>query len=141
VMNDQEGSYDSSQWVRLRVRPTSALTVALELELSRRRTARQWVTNLDGDAGTEHVFGAVRRRTVGVGKRVNYTLTPALSLQLYARPFVASGDYDDFTALVAPLASHIDTQYGAFDYNGNPDFNVHSFRTDRKSTRLNSSHV
>ncbi len=129
VMDDQEGSWDSSQWVRLRVRPTPALTLALELEVSRRRTARQWVTNVSGDADTAHVFGAVRRRTVGVGTRVNYTLTPRLSLQLYARPFVASGDYDDFTTLMAPLATHIDDQYGTYDYNGNPDFNVHSFRT------------
>lgn len=129
VFTDREGSHDSSQWARATIRPGSALTIGLDLEFSNRRTARQWVTNQQVDDATQYVFGAVRRTTVGVGTRVNYTLTPTLSLQLYARPFVSSGDYDSFSELVSPRAASDSDRYTGIDYSGNPDFNVHAFRT------------
>lgn len=129
VYSDGHGSYDSSQWARATFRPTSALTVGLELETFRRRTARQWVANQTTDAGTQYVFGAIRRTSVGVGTRINYTMSPRLSLQIYARPFVSSGRYESFTELSDPRAAAFDDRYRAIAYGGNPDFNVHSFRT------------
>ena len=129
VFADGEGSHDSSQWVRTTIRAGSALTFGLELEISNRRTAQQWVNNLETDIGTQHVFGAIDQTTVGFGTRVNYTLTPRLSLQLYARPFVSAGAYESFQELVAPRAPEHADRYQATDYAGNPDFNVHSFRT------------
>jgi hypothetical protein len=129
VFSDGYGSHDSSQWARATLRPTSALTLGFELEVSNRRTAQQWVTNLQTAEGTQYVFGAVDRTTVALGTRVNYTMSPRLSLQIYARPFVSSGAYESFSALVDPRASSQLDRYQSVDYAGNPDFNVHSFRT------------
>jgi hypothetical protein len=129
VFSDGYGSHDSSQWARATLRPTSALTVGFELEVSNRRTAQQWVTNLQTTEGSRYVFGAVDRTTVALGTRVNYTMSPRLSLQVYARPFVSSGAYESFSELVDPRASSQLDRYRAVDYAGNPDFNVHSFRT------------
>ena len=61
-------------------------------------------------------------------------MTPNLSLQLYAQPFVSTGDYDRYKELTAtprsPIYSERYTPY-AYDHvaNGNPDFNAKSFRT------------
>jgi hypothetical protein len=129
VFADGEGSHDASQWVRTTVRAGSALTFGLELEVSNRRTAQQWVNNLQTEIGTQHVFGAIKQTTLAFGTRLNYTLTPRLSLQLYARPFVSAGAYESFQELVAPRAPDHAERYQATDYGGNPDFNVHSFRT------------
>jgi hypothetical protein len=129
VFSDGYGSHDSSQWARSTLRPTSALTVSFELEVSNRRTAQQWVTNRQTADGVQHVFGAIDRTTVGVGTRINYTMSPRLSVQIYARPFVSSGAYESFTELVNPRAASQLDRYQAIDYAGNPDFNVHSFRT------------
>lgn len=131
VYSDGYGTWDSSQWINTTIRPQTALSVTLQLQLSRQRTARQWVTNIihEDGAPTDYVFGSVKRRSASLGIRVSYTLSPTLSLQLYARPFVSSGDYDAFTRLVAPLASQFDERYSPFGYDGNPDFNVHSFRS------------
>lgn len=131
VFGDGHGSWDSSQWINTTIRPQTALSITLQLQLSRQRTARQWVENItdEGSSTTDHVFGSVRRRTAALGIRVNYTLSPTLSLQLFARPFVSSGDYDSFTRLDAPLAASFDDRFSPFAYDGNPDFNVHSFRS------------
>lgn len=129
VFSDGHGSHDSSQWARSTLRPTSALTVSFELEVSNRRTAQQWVTNRETAEGVQHVFGAIDRTTVGLGTRVNYTMSPRLSVQVYARPFVSSGAYESFSELIDPRAASQVDRYQAIDYAGNPDFNVHSFRT------------
>jgi hypothetical protein len=89
----------------------------------------QWVTNL-ADAGiTHYVFGRIDQTTVSLSARVNYTMTPTLSLQVYAQPFVSAGDYTGFKELVNGRSTDYDSRYGAYAYGGNPSFNVRSFRT------------
>ena len=56
-------------------------------------------------------------------------MTPNLSVQLYAQPFVSAGDYSRFKELVDGRARDFDTRFAEFDYTGNPDFNYRSFRT------------
>ena len=129
VFADGKGSHDSSQWARTTIRAGTALTLGFELEVSRRRTAQQWVSNVTTDSGVQHVFGAVDRTTVGLGTRLNYTMTPTLSLQIYARPFVSSGAYESFQELVDPRAAAFEDRYRSTSYAGSPDFNVHSFQT------------
>lgn len=43
--------------------------------------------------GQRYVFGEIDTRVVSLDTRVNWTFTPTLTLQLFAQPFVASGDY------------------------------------------------
>ena len=45
------------------------------------------------------MFGRIDQDTVGLTARLNYTVTPQLSIQLYAQPFVSAGDYSQFKAL------------------------------------------
>jgi hypothetical protein len=52
--------------------------------------------------GTRYVFGYVRTRTVSLDTRINWTFTPNLTLQLYAQPFIASGDYTSFREFARP---------------------------------------
>jgi hypothetical protein len=52
--------------------------------------------------GTRHVFGFVKTRTVSLDTRINWTFTPNLTLQLYAQPFVANGDYTSFREFAQP---------------------------------------
>ncbi len=52
--------------------------------------------------GSRYVFGAIRTRTVSLSTRLNWTFTPNLTLELFAQPFVASGDYSSFREFAAP---------------------------------------
>jgi hypothetical protein len=70
---------------------------------------------------------------VSLTGRINYTLTPALSIQLYAQPFVSAGDYSGFKQLANPRSTDYNARFSPYAYdiaaNGDPDFNVKSFRT------------
>ena len=107
-------------------RPSSFLKVTGGLHFSRNREESQWVEAQDDG---RFVFGRLHQKTVGLTGRLNYTVTPALSIQLYAEPFVSAGDYSNFKELVNGRSKSYEGRYQPYAYNGNPNFNYRSFRT------------
>ena len=124
---------DSHGWSvspNLTWRPKRALSVSGGVNLDKNLSQTQWVENLEDDPAAPHyVFGKIDQLTVSVSTRVNYTLTPTLSLQLYAQPFVSAGGYTNFKELIDGRAARDDDRYMPFAYGNNPDFNYRSFRT------------
>jgi hypothetical protein len=60
-------------------------------------------------------------------------MTPTLSLQLYAEPFVSAGDYTSFKEVVDGRSRDYASRYAPYAYStslyGDPNFNAKSFRT------------
>ena len=69
------------------------------------------------------------RRRVAFTTRFNYTMTPNLSLQVYAEPFVSAGEYSNYKELVDGRAEKYEDRYRPYAYAGSADFNIRSFRT------------
>ncbi|MBI2219605.1 MAG: carbohydrate binding family 9 domain-containing protein [Acidobacteria bacterium] len=108
-------------------RPASFLSVSASVGWSPSTNPVQWV---EQDADGQYVFGRLRQRTVSIATRVNYTITPTLSVQIYARPFVSAGEYTNFRRLADGRSKDFGTRYADYpEYDGNPDFNYRSFRT------------
>ena len=110
-------------------RPTSALSVSGGLRLSTSDNDAQWVTDEDVDGRTRYVFARIEQQTVALTLRGNYTMSPTLSLQLYAEPFVSAGAYTDYKELADGRSKDWQTRYAPYDYAGSADFNYRSFRT------------
>ena len=53
-------------------------------------------------SGNRYVFAFIKTYTVSFDTRINWTLKPDLTLQLFAQPFFASGDYTGFREFAAP---------------------------------------
>jgi hypothetical protein len=113
----------------LNLRPSSALSLSAGIRYEINDDDAQWVANDDTDAGTHYVFGRIEQKTVAMTLRVNYTMTPNLSLQTYAEPFVSAGDYTNFRELVNGRAAVYAARYAPYDYTGDADFNIRSLRT------------
>jgi hypothetical protein len=113
---------------RVQVRPGSAVSAEVGVSFSRNNDEGQWVEAVEGVDRTHYVFGAMRQRTSSMTLRLNYTLTPALSLQLYGQPFVSAGHFERYKELVDGRAPYA-TRFAPFDYAGDADFKVLSFRT------------
>jgi len=110
-------------------RPTSFLALSLGVGFEKMNEDTQWVENVAGPSATRYVFGRIEQTTVALPMRVNYTITPALSVQVYAEPFVSAGAYSGFKELARPRATPFASQFDAFAYAGSPDFNYQSFRS------------
>lgn len=109
-------------------RPTAFLAVTGGVHFERMNEDSQWVENVTAGNATHYVFGRIRQTTVGLTGRFNYTVTPNLTLQLYAQPFVSAGAYSNFKEVVRPRAARFADQFAPYAYSGEPDFNYRSFR-------------
>ena len=128
-LRDTHGSRNWSLSPGVSIRPSPGLEARLGIDASQNHVDAQWVENLESDSAKRQVFGRLDQTTIGISVRLNYTLTPRLSLQLYGQPFVSSGAYTDFRELVNGRAPRYEDRYAPFAYGGAPDFNYRSFRT------------
>lgn len=127
--NDFEGSRIIDLSPTVTIRPTTALSLDVGGRWSSNKDDAQWIEKLERDSRTYYVFGRLKQTTVAMTWRVNYTMTPNLSLQLYAEPFVSSGHYEHYKELVNGRAERYADRYATFAYGDNADFNHLSFRT------------
>ncbi len=118
---------------------------------SRERDPRQYLATLDDGPpltyGKRYIFGTIERTTLSLQTRVNFALTPDVTLEIYAEPFAASGHYLEFGQLEAPGSSeinrygangtdidrenglwHVTTADSSFSFRAD-DFRYHSFRS------------
>jgi hypothetical protein len=89
------GGYFTGANLNVRPSPRIQLSVGPRVNVSR----DPWIYVAEGrtEAGDAHyVFGRIRNRSVSLSTRLNYAFTPQLTLELYAQPFVAAGEYDEF---------------------------------------------
>ena len=111
-------------------RATSSMSLNMSLRYFINHDDSQWVANEDLDSGgRRYVFGRINQRTVSFNTRFNYTMTPNLSLQVYAEPFVSAGSYSNYKELVDGRAENYENRYQPYAYSGSADFNIRSFRT------------
>ncbi len=125
---DERGSYDVALGPQLTWRPTSFLSLIGGFSVERVSEDSQWVENVT-DTRVHYVYGHMRQNTVSLTTRINYTITPALSVQIYAQPFVSAAEFDHFKEIANGRASRFEDRYAPFAYAGNPDFNYRSFRS------------
>ena len=81
--------------------------VQLGSNLSRSSSPAQYVTTVTAPAATNtygyrYVFAGIDQQTFEVTARLNVTFTPDLTFEVYAQPFVSSGDYRELKELAAP---------------------------------------
>jgi len=125
-----DGSFDRSLGVTLTAQPSPSLMLSVSPTLERLHDHTQYLTTVADPAatatfGNRYVFADLDQRSFQLGTRVDWTLTPKLSFQLYMQPFVASGDFQDYHSLVAASTADYEPYLGAV---ANPDFDFRSVR-------------
>lgn len=129
-MRDGFGTSRIESNPRLTWRPSRAVRVEGGLRLTKNDDDAQWVENVTDDGGATHyVFGRLEQRTVAMTFRANYTLSPTLSFQSYAEPFVSAGRYVRYKELTNGRADAYAERFRPYAYTANADFNIRSFRT------------
>lgn len=92
----------------------------------------QWVGNITptGSSNTSYTFARLNQHTMRMTGRINYTATPTLSMQLYAQPFISSGEYTKWRELTSPRAERYPDRYTPFRATNPEGFNVREFRSN-----------
>jgi hypothetical protein len=135
------------------VRPSPGLQLSVAPGYLRSTNPRQYVLTRGGGRpqafGQRYIFSFIDRSEISAQLRLNYTLTPDLSLEAYAEPFAASGHFYSYGELAAAGSRHLRfygtdgttaerhangsllVTDGADSFTlGNRNFNVRSFRSN-----------
>lgn len=120
---------DAGVVARVGTRTSLEFTAGLE----DRTSDAQWAGNF-GELFSDTVhytFARLEQKIVDLTVRANVTLTPRLSVELYAQPFIASGNYSDWREMVAPGAVSYADRYATYGGGAAPaGFNAKQFNSN-----------
>jgi hypothetical protein len=102
-----EGGWEEAGGLSLSLKPSSFLTITTGPSISRSRGIAQYVnTVVDSTAahtyGSRYVFSDIDQFQVSMSTRINWILSPKMSLQVYMQPLVSVGDYWDYKEFAKP---------------------------------------
>jgi hypothetical protein len=148
----KDGAHSTSLSPRITYKPINTLTLSFRPSLYKSYDELQYVAQSGYNGEDRYIFASIDQKTISLPFRVNFNLSPDLTLQYWGQPFIASGKYYDFKYISSPMASEytdrfvkyspsnqitlVDNSYysidenrdGNNDYNiGKPDFNVQEF--------------
>jgi hypothetical protein len=154
---DDDSGDGREVWLNLTFRPTNAIRLSLNSAYSRNRPEMQYIAT--GSFGVEeearYLFGRLNQKTIALTFRMDYSITPDLTVQYYGAPFLSSGRYTEFKRITDPRADAYRDRFSLFtdaqtvyepvddrfdfdeDLNGltdygfsNPDFDVREFNSN-----------
>ncbi len=129
---DVSGSWSFGANPEVAVRIASRMQARIGVSLSRSVNDAQWYGNVtDGNGVTHYTFARLDQHVASLTSRFDFTATRTLSLQVYASPFVATGDYSDWKELDDPKSASYAGRYKIYS-SASPlsDFNFKEFRSN-----------
>jgi Domain of unknown function (DUF5916)/Carbohydrate family 9 binding domain-like len=107
INRDEFGGSTFGTNLNIRFIPSSSLEISTGPGFNRNHQLAQYVGTFADPVvtptyGSRYVFGTLHQREFNLQTRVNYVLSPKMSLQIYMQPLVSVGDYDGFKELARP---------------------------------------
>ncbi len=95
-------------------RVSNALNLSAKFSYAFNRDNLQYVETRELYSEDRYILGRIDQKTIGITFRLNYSLTPDLSIQYYGQPFVSAGKYSDFKKITSPRAKHYADRFHTF---------------------------
>ncbi|MFZ1787341.1 MAG: DUF5916 domain-containing protein [Saprospiraceae bacterium] len=153
-LNGKRSSHYYGMDASIRYQPINALSTSLALGYNYNYTRQgQYVTQISYNDAVKTIVSQVSQNTLNLTYRLNYNITPDLTLQYYAQPYITRPLYDNFGYVDNPLSKDFDARFhtfspqeittesgrylvdenrdGTVDYSfSKPDFNFVQFRSN-----------
>ena len=96
------------------IRPLNTLSISLLPSYSSNDHELQYVTHREMNGDDRYIFGKIDQKVLSMSLRINYNITPDLTIQYWGQPFIASGEYTDFKMITDPKAALFTDRYHIF---------------------------
>jgi hypothetical protein len=101
------GGWNRNTNVSMSLKPLSSLTISTGPSWNQNRNVAQYVSTVtDATAaatyGSRYVFGTIDQTQLSMTTRVSLVVSPRMSIQVFAQPLLAVGDYRGFKELARP---------------------------------------
>ncbi|MCP4214686.1 MAG: carbohydrate binding family 9 domain-containing protein [bacterium] len=108
------GSMSYGFWGWAVFRLTDALSFSLRPSYDNVRRSLQYVDTLETGSGDRYIFSALKQKTAALTLRLDYSITPDLTIQFYGQPFISSGKYTDFKNITDSRAHRYEDRFHIF---------------------------
>ena len=126
------------------LRVSSALSLSGSFSYRFNRDNLQYVMTENINGENRYIFARINQKTLGITFRLNYNLTPELSIQYYGQPFLSAGETSFFKKITNPRVNHYEDRFHTFseheiaydpakneylideDQDGNTDYSIDS---------------
>jgi hypothetical protein len=110
-----EKNFEDSYYYQLTIsyRPFKALRIDMSPGYNNSENELQYVTLKNFENNKRYILGRIERNTLSMSVRLNYNITPDLTIQYWGQPFIATGKYSDFKYVTNSKA---DNAYDRFQY-------------------------
>ena len=152
---DEKSSFYHEYWAGLTIRPMNSLSISIDPSYGIYNNNLQYIETTDMNDDPRYIFAEIDQTTLNFTFRLDYTITPELTIQYYGQPFVSAGKYIGLKRITEPHADSYQDRYhtftseeisfnsdddlynidenqdGTVDYSiSNPDFNFSQFRSN-----------
>ncbi|HOW10886.1 MAG TPA: DUF5916 domain-containing protein, partial [Bacteroidales bacterium] len=90
--------------IDLSYKPINALRITLSPGFSKSFSELQYVTQTSNNGSDRYIFASIDRKTLNASLRLNFNVSPDLTIQYWGQPFVATGRYYDYKYILDPVA-------------------------------------
>jgi hypothetical protein len=101
----QNGGTSFNISTRLNWKPINTLSLSINPSYSVSYDELQYVDQTTNGDKDRYIFASIDQKVLSMSLRINFNLTPDLTLQYWGQPFIASGKYYDYKYISNPLAS------------------------------------
>ncbi|MBT3384066.1 MAG: carbohydrate binding family 9 domain-containing protein [Prolixibacteraceae bacterium] len=95
-------------------RPIKSLRIDLSPGINTYSDDLQYVTQTDYQGGTRYVMAQIDRTTVNMSVRINFNISPDLTIQYWGQPFVATGKYSEFKHITDSKADELSNRFNIY---------------------------
>jgi hypothetical protein len=134
----------------IRYTPMNTIKLSASFNYSGNRNDLQYITTAANGSEARYILGKIDQHTMAITFRMDYNITPEVSIQYYGSPFATVGKYSEFKRITDPRANNYVNRFAALkptlngntyevtennnasiDYNfWNPNFDFSQFRSN-----------
>lgn len=100
--------------LELNTRPFNTLMVSAEPSYSINKPNLQYVKRETYNGEARYLFGRMEQKTFVLSFRINYSITPNMTLQYWGQPFLSTGRFTRFKRITDPLADEYADRFHEF---------------------------
>jgi hypothetical protein len=108
-------SYSKSTSLMLTYRPVNTLSVRINPSYSVSDNQLQYVSRQIYSDENRYILASINQKVLSLSLRVNYNITPDLSIEYWGQPFLAAADYQRFKMITNPKADDFAERFHEFD--------------------------
>ncbi len=114
TLNFEGSGRNLSLQPQITYKPLNALSLSLSPAYMLSYDELQYVEQTSFGSQSRYIYGSIDQKVIGMSFRINFNLTPDLTLQYWGQPFIAYGKYYNYKYITAPMASDYHSRFALY---------------------------